>query len=94
MPKIEIYEDILVMIEDLKNKKIEGVFISLPIASNIMKENEGLFTVLDTIKSNMQFGIVFRNGNPLREDVNNALKEIVEDGTYKTIYDEWFIIKK
>ena len=36
------------------------------------------------------YGIAFRNGDPLRKQVNQTLLALREDGTYRRIYDKWF----
>ncbi|MFO7764854.1 MAG: glutamine ABC transporter substrate-binding protein GlnH [Pelovirga sp.] len=37
-----------------------------------------------------QYGIAFPLGSPLRKDVNVALLEMMEDGTYDELYVKWF----
>ena len=37
-----------------------------------------------------QYGIAFPQGSPLREKVNVALLEMMEDGTYAALYRKWF----
>lgn len=44
----------------------------------------------DPVFENDKIGIAVRKGDPLREKLNAALKEIVEDGTYKKINDKYF----
>jgi polar amino acid transport system substrate-binding protein len=39
---------------------------------------------------NDKIGIAVRKGDALRERLNAALQEIVEDGTYKQINDKYF----
>ncbi len=88
--KIEAYNDIAALFEDLRNENISGVLISLPIGTNLMTENEGIYSVLEIIKSNKEFGIVFKEGSALKEEVNRIIEEIVQDGTYDEIYGRWF----
>jgi len=78
------------MFEDLKNKNIEGVLISLPMGVNLLAENNGIYNVLEVVKSNKEFGIVFRKGSALKEEVDSILEDIMEDGTYDDIYSKWF----
>src|SRR4030042_6990378 len=87
---IEAYNDIAAMFEDLRNENISGVLISLPIGNNLMTENEGIYSVLEIIKSNKEFGIVLKEGSALKEEVNRIIEEIVLDGTYDEIYGRWF----
>ena len=92
LSKYEIitYGEIVEMIDDLRNKKIEGVLVTVPIAVNIFKENKEMCLVLDEVKSSKEFAIVFDKGSELKEEVDKVLGEIYEDGTYDTIYDRWF----
>ena len=43
-----------------------------------------------TFPTGEQYGIVFPNGSPNVEAVNEALAAIKEDGTLDEIYQEWF----
>src|SRR4030042_3086790 len=87
---IEAYNDIAAMFEDLRNENISGVLISLPIGTNLMTENEGIYSVLEIIKSNKEFSIVLKEGSALKEEVNRIIEEILQDGTYDEIYSRWF----
>lgn len=88
--RIEGYSDIATMINDLKNKNIDGILLSLPMGVNLITGDTGVYKVLEIVKSNKDFAIVFRKGSPLREEVNATLEEMKEDGTYDEIYDKWF----
>ena len=88
--KIESYDDILTMLDDLGNKNVDGALISLPIGVNLLVENKGIYSVLEVVKSNKEFGIVFTKGSALKEEVDKILEEIKEDGTYDNIYKKWF----
>ncbi|MDD3439763.1 MAG: ABC transporter substrate-binding protein [Clostridiaceae bacterium] len=88
--QVESYNDVLLMFDDLKNKKIEGLLISVPIGSSIIGENNGSYSILEIVRSNTEFGIVFAKGGILKDKVNRVLSEIKEDGTYEEIYNRWF----
>ena len=87
---IEEYKEIMPMMEDLRNRKIDGVFVSVPVGKNIIEENSGIYRVLEVVKSQKAFNIVFHEGSPLKEEVDRILAEMAADGTYKEIYDSWF----
>jgi len=87
--KIESYDNILTMLDDLRNKNVDGVLISLPMWV-LLVENKGIYSVLEVVKSNKEFGIVFTKGSALKEEVDKILEEIKEDGTYDDIYNKWF----
>ncbi|MFJ3482621.1 ABC transporter substrate-binding protein [Pseudomonas sp. NPDC090202] len=44
----------------------------------------------EPVFDNDKIGIALRKGDPLRDKLNAALKEIIEDGTYKKINDKYF----
>ena len=91
---IETYSDVILMIEGLKNKDIEGMLISIPLGKNIVEENNGLFSIIEIVRSEREYNIVFMEGSPLKDEVNSILEEMQEDGTYQEIYDKWFAIIK
>jgi polar amino acid transport system substrate-binding protein len=47
--------------------------------------------VVEGIDTNEQYGFAFSPENPeLRDAANVMLAEIIQDGTYRTIYEKWF----
>ena len=88
--KIEEYDDVVIMHDDLRNKNIDGFLISQPMSIYILAENEGIYSVLEVVESNVEFGIVFNDESALKEEVDRIIEEIKEDGTYEAIYNEWF----
>ncbi|AIL32267.1 glutamine ABC transporter substrate-binding protein GlnH [Basilea psittacipulmonis] len=51
---------------------------------------KGKTRVTGFIDTNESYGIAFPKGSPLVAEVNKALKELKEDGTYDKIYSKWF----
>lgn len=91
--RIADYEDIKVMMDDLKAKNIEGVLISKPIAINILNQDGMLYRVLDTIKSKRDFVIAMGKNSQILEDINQAIAQMAQDGTAAEIYDKWFVLQ-
>lgn len=87
---IEEYKDVLLMLEELRNKNIDGLLISIPVGKNIIEEDNAIYRVLEVVKSERAFNIVFHKDSPLRDEVNRILSDMDEDGTYQKIYDKWF----
>jgi polar amino acid transport system substrate-binding protein len=75
----------------LLNKDADAVVFDAPVllyaAAN---ENKGRVHMVGTIFRKEDYGIVFRQGSPLRKLVNNELLSLRGDGTYQQLYDEWF----
>ncbi len=91
---IETYSDVILLIEGLKNKDIDGILISIPLGKNIIEENNGLFNIIEIVESEKEYNIVFLEDSPLKDEVNIILEEIQQDGTYQEIYDKWFALTR
>ncbi len=73
----------------LKAGKIDCVIIDNEPAKAFVKANEGL-KILDTEYAVEEYAICFAKENTeLQEKVNGALKELIADGTVKTIVDKY-----
>ncbi|AIL32266.1 hypothetical protein IX83_02100 [Basilea psittacipulmonis DSM 24701] len=75
----------------LKTHRVNAVVYDTPNLRYFAKVGgEGKVAVATDLVSDEQYGIAFPKGSKLVHDVNRALKEIREDGTYDAIYEEWF----
>ena len=76
-------------IEALKGGKVDAVVIDNEPAKAFVAANEGL-KILETEYIVENYAIGISKDNPgLRDAVNNALKELIADGTVKTIVDKY-----
>jgi polar amino acid transport system substrate-binding protein len=48
------------------------------------------FKLVGTMFNSEKYGIALPSGSPLREEINRALLQLIEDGTYDDIYTRWF----
>ncbi len=53
-------------------------------------EGHGIGRTIDQVFLQESYGIALPQGSPLKEEVNRALLEMREDGTYDAIYRKWF----
>ena len=74
----------------LLNKQIDAFIIDVPIAAGLVQQNPNDLTIVGQFVTNEQYGILFEDGNPLREAVNTALAAMKSDGTLKKLQDKWF----
>ena len=81
-------------IEALKGGKVDAVVIDNEPAKAFVAANEGL-KILDTeyIVENYAIGIS-KDNNGLRDAVNNALKELIADGSVQLIVDKYISAEK
>ena len=83
------YDDGAAAIQALMNGQVDCVVIDNAPAQEYVKANPGL-KILDTEFANENYAIGFAKGNTaLKDAVNAALIELVEDGTVQSIIDKY-----
>jgi polar amino acid transport system substrate-binding protein len=77
---------------DLTSGRLDGILADSFVQWEWLKSDAGKSFEFkgDPVFDNDKIGIAVRKGDALRERLNVALKEIVEDGTYKKINDKYF----
>lgn len=76
-------------VQALLTDKIDCVIIDDAVAKNFVAANPGL-VVLDTEYVTEQYAIALQKGNDeLNQKINDALKELIADGTVKSIIDKY-----
>jgi ABC-type amino acid transport substrate-binding protein len=74
----------------LKSGTVEGVVIDAPVAQNAVEKSGGV-EIAEKVPTEETYGIAVAQGETeLLEEINNGLKEVLDDGTYKKIYEKWF----
>jgi polar amino acid transport system substrate-binding protein len=82
-------------ISALKNGQVDGIVTDLPTAFYVTAVQVPKGKIVGQVASESQehFGLVFEEGNPLRDCVNEALAALREDGTLDQIEQEWLADK-
>jgi ABC-type amino acid transport substrate-binding protein len=74
----------------LKAGTVEAVIIDAPVAQNAVEKSGGV-EIAEKVPTEESYGIaVALDNTELLEEINQGLKEVIEDGTYTTIYEKWF----
>ena len=75
----------------LSNRQVDGIVVDLPTSFFItaVQVPNGQIVGQVAAESQEYFGMVFEEGNPLRDCVNEALAALREDGTLDQIEQEW-----
>ncbi len=77
-------------INALKAGTVEAVIIDAPVAQNAV-EQEGGVEIAEKVPTEEEYGIALAKDNTeLLEEINQGLAEVIEDGTYTTIFEKWF----
>lgn len=79
--------------QDLAAGRIAAVVNDRPASEGFIEKNPSL-KVVQVIRTQEQYGFAISKDKPdLREAINAKLLEIMQDGTYATIYEKWFKTK-
>lgn len=89
--ELKTFPDIVNAYQDLVAGRVDAVVYDVPnVAYYIETEALGEMKTVGGTLTGEQYGIAFPQDSELREPVNEALAELMEDGTYNDIYEEWF----
>ena len=87
--RVMAYNSGATAVQALVAGKVDCVVIDKEPAKNYVKANEGL-TVLDTEYVSEDYAIAVSKDNPdLRDAINNALKELIDDGSVQKVIDQY-----
>ncbi len=73
----------------LENGQVDAIVNDLPVSQDKANKSDGALEIVETIPTEEQYGIAFPTDSELTGPVNDALKEIKDDGTYAKIYEKW-----
>ena len=74
----------------LKNGQIDGLVVDFPTSLYVTAVQVPKATIVGRLPAGEEyFGLVFGEGNPLRDCVNEALAALQEDGTIEQLQAEW-----
>ena len=82
------YENYTLGVEDLEAGNIDALILDIPVAENFADSRA--VSVAFRIETGEEYGFGFRQEDPRIADINTALQEIQDDGTYDDLVDEWF----
>ena len=77
-------------IQAAKAGQVDAVIIDEPVAQDALSSQSGI-EIAAVISTGELYGFAFAQDNDsLREEINEALQEIKDDGTLQKIYGKWF----
>lgn len=80
------------MFQAIKAGQVEALLQDLPV--NLDHAEGGDYKVVETYETDEQYGFAIKQGNTqLVDDVNEALSDMREDGTYDEIYNKYFEVE-
>ncbi len=74
----------------LRTGAVDAVVIDIPVAENAVEAEPGV-EISAAIPTEEEYGFVVKQGETeLLDELNQGLKEAMDDGTYAQIYEKWF----
>lgn len=87
---LKLYSSTNKLFEDLHAGRVKGVLYDRAAAFEVARGGPN-FKVVQVIETGDEYVLVFRqDADPLREKVNQTLKQIQEDGTLNRLMEKWF----
>lgn len=87
---ISRFQQISLAFKEVELGRADAVLVDSPVAERFMKTSEGFKTVGEMLTEE-EFGIAVNKDNPeLLAKINQALADIVADGTYDELIGKWF----
>ena len=77
-------------VQALANGQIDAFLMDVAIGAEIVKERGDEVAMPGQFVTKEQYGVLFEKGNPLRAQVNEAIKAIKADGTLEQLQGKWF----
>lgn len=88
--KVE-YELVEEAFDSLEESQVDAVVYDAPVLKNYaLNEGADKAEIVGTVFQRQSYGIALKTNSPYREQINQAILELLEDGTYDKIYQKWF----
>lgn len=85
------YTDLDGLLKAFEDDKLDAVVFDGPIlAYYVRTHSEGKAQLLERVYRPENYGMVFPSGSELREDIDQAILRLREDGTYDELLIKWF----
>ena len=68
----------------------DGVFFDESVVRDFARASEGKIVVVGPLYEGQSYGVGFPKGSKIVGPINEALKAMKADGSYKALYVKWF----
>ena len=88
---LTLYDNINEAYKALEQGKIKAIVYDAPVLQYYSRvEGKGKVKVVGSVFAHQSYGIAVKINSPYREQINQALLKLKENGTYQQLYREWF----
>ena len=88
--RFETFANLDELYEAFETGGIEAVVFDAPILAYYVLKSEGRAALVGSSFSRENYGIALPSGSPYQEQMNQALLNLREDGTYQSLIRKWF----
>ena len=88
--RLRLYDTFNSAVQALLNGDVDGVIIDGVTADAFAQQHAGDLVVEIRGLSSDPLGLVFPEGDPLVDDFNQGLAQIIENGTLDALIEQWF----
>lgn len=86
---VKSFDDTVGLFAALNSGDIDAILQDFPVnAYRTIKDKK--VKVVETYKTNEQYGFMLKKGSPLKAELDKALNEVRTNGDYQKIYDKYF----
>lgn len=82
------YDNYTLAVKDLENGNVDAIVVDIPVAENFSDSRD--VTIAFVIETGEEFGLGMRQDDDRISDINDALAEVQEDGTYDDLVAKYF----
>jgi polar amino acid transport system substrate-binding protein len=86
---IKSFDDAPGLFSALNSNAIDAILQDYPINAYRTTQDSNV-EVVETYKTNEQYGFMLKKGSPLKAELDKALKEVRDNGDYQKLYDKYF----
>ncbi|MFZ7134672.1 MAG: basic amino acid ABC transporter substrate-binding protein [Eubacteriales bacterium] len=87
---VEKYDEIIQTFNGMKSGYVDYIVVDYPVAIEYVANDPESFKISSVQLTNEPIGICYRKGDTETQDkINGALEELRNDGTLKTLSEEW-----
>lgn len=91
MKDLTEYDTLMFALEDLKTNRLDAVVLDKVVINYVMTKEAEAYRILDDSMGDELYGIGCASGSvALREAIDTALDELMEDGSIDTLCEKWF----
>jgi len=82
------YDNYTLAVQDLENGNVDAIVVDIPVAENFADGRE--VSIAFVIETGEEFGLGMRQEDDRIGDINDALAEVQDDGTYDELVETYF----